>query len=541
MKNASKTSMRSVLLHKVIRRSNIFRSSIRFVTAVFVLTGFAVQSDPYSLEWRPEERWRGFNLGALFQWTPQREKAPSEFLEEDFRLISEFGFNFVRLPLDYRFWTHGGDWRKIDHDRLGIVDRAVSYGVKNGVHVQICFHRIPGYCVNAPFEHKSIFKDDDALAVAKLHWETFAERYRCYSNKDVSFNLMNEPSGVSDSEYARIADVLIDAIRQKDSKRLVFSDGLSGGHYPSFALAGRKGVAQAIHCYAPLAVSHYRATWCSVATASMPPVWPPNADSPAGLLAGPGKPKLHEALLLENLPSGELRIDVAGVSDFVRLSVVADGKGIADFTLRPDEKSSDWDLVSIHPEWGGIRQGGYKRPLKVKLQERVSILELKVVEGDWCTLSGISFVSKEGREAILPIVAEYAAPVFFRQRFNGFSAKCQFNAVCLEADRMNRIYRDSGMEFLYRHLHLEQWDVLSRKGVTVMVGEFGSVEMLPAATNLAWLEDNLKLWKERNWSWAMWGFRGLFGVLDSKRPGVIYEDYKGHKLDRQMLELLQRY
>jgi hypothetical protein len=273
----------------------------------------------------------------------------------------------------------------------------------------------------------------------------------------------------------------------------------------------------------------------------MPPVWPPNADSPAGLLAGPGKPKLHEALLLENLPSGELRIDVAGVSDFVRLSVVADGKGIADFTLRPDEKSSDWDLVSIHPEWGGIRQGGYKRPLKVKLQERVSILELKVVEGDWCTLSGISFVSKEGREAILPIVAEYAAPVFFRQRFNGFSAKCQFNAVCLEADRMNRIYRDSGMEFLYRHLHLEQWDVLSRKGVTVMVGEFGSVEMLPAATNLAWLEDNLKLWKERNWSWAMWGFRGLFGVLDSKRPGVVYEDYKGHKLDRQMLELLQRY
>jgi hypothetical protein len=74
--SVSKTSMRSVLLHKVIRRSNIFRSSIRFVTAVFVLTGFAVQSDPYSLEWRPEERWRGFNLGALFQWTPQREKAP---------------------------------------------------------------------------------------------------------------------------------------------------------------------------------------------------------------------------------------------------------------------------------------------------------------------------------------------------------------------------------------------------------------------------------------------------------------------------------
>lgn len=97
------------------------------------------------------------------------------------------------------------------------------------------------------------------------------------------------------------------------------------------------------------------------------------------------------------------------------------------------------------------------------------------------------------------------------------------------------------MEFLYRRSRLAEWDRLEKKGVWVMVGEFGSPETLPASVNLAWLEDNLKLWKERNWSWAMWGFRGLFGVLDSNRPGAVYENYKGHKLDRRLLELLQRY
>ena len=39
----------------------------------------------------------------------------------------------------------------------------------------------------------------------------------------------------------------------------------------------------------------------------------------------------------------------------------------------------------------------------------------------------------------------------------------------------------------------------------------------------------------------MWNFRGSFGILDSDRKDVQYEDFNGHKLDRKMLELLQKY
>jgi hypothetical protein len=35
--------------------------------------------------------------------------------------------------------------------------------------------------------------------------------------------------------------------------------------------------------------------------------------------------------------------------------------------------------------------------------------------------------------------------------------------------------------------------------------------------------------------------RGTFGILDSERSDVVYEDWHGHKLDRALLELLQRY
>ncbi len=39
----------------------------------------------------------------------------------------------------------------------------------------------------------------------------------------------------------------------------------------------------------------------------------------------------------------------------------------------------------------------------------------------------------------------------------------------------------------------------------------------------------------------MINFRGSFGILDSSRADVGYEDFHGHKLDRKMLELLERY
>ena len=39
----------------------------------------------------------------------------------------------------------------------------------------------------------------------------------------------------------------------------------------------------------------------------------------------------------------------------------------------------------------------------------------------------------------------------------------------------------------------------------------------------------------------MWNFRGSMGVLDSERNDIRYEDFEGHKLDRKLMDLLQRY
>jgi endoglucanase len=90
-----------------------------------------------------------------------------------------------------------------------------------------------------------------------------------------------------------------------------------------------------------------------------------------------------------------------------------------------------------------------------------------------------------------------------------------------------------------RRERIEPWKKLEAKGVGVHVGEWGPFNKTPHAVALAWMRDQLELWKEAGWGWAMWNLRGPFGPLDSGRLDVTYEDFRGHKLDREMLKLLQ--
>jgi len=88
---------------------------------------------------------------------------------------------------------------------------------------------------------------------------------------------------------------------------------------------------------------------------------------------------------------------------------------------------------------------------------------------------------------------------------------------------------------------VDPWIELQQMGVGVHVGEFGCHNQTPHPVVLAWMRDLLSLWKEAGWGWALWNFRGSFGILDSNRADVPYEDFRGHKLDREMLELLREY
>jgi len=314
--------------------------------------------------------WRGFNL--LNKFNGRNDP----FTQRDFEWLAELGFNFVRLPMDYRVWIEDGDWTKFRGSTLKEIDQAVDLGTRHGIHVCLNFHRAPGYTVAKPPEEKSLWSDAEALRVCGVHWAHFAERYQGIPNRQLSFDLFNEPPKLEAQTYRQVVSSVCEAIRKRDTSRLIICDGRDWGNTAPAELT-TLGVAAATRGYSPVQVSHYRASWMNGSDRWPEPTWP---------------------------------LETGGVH---------------------------WD-----------------------------------------------------REAL-------------------------------------------------QTRQIAPWKRLEAQGVGVMVGEFGAYNKTPHHVVLAWMRDYVDLWTAAGWGWAMWNFTGSMGVIDSERADVEYEDWHGHKLDREMLTLVQ--
>lgn len=323
-------------------------------------------------------RWRGFNLLEAFT-----TRSSGNFLEDDFRWIADWGFNFVRIPACYTLWIKNDDPYQLDESMLERLDQAVRWGRQYGIHVCINFHRAPGYSVNPErIEPYNLWKDQAALEAFCFHWQTFARRYKGISSVDLSFNLVNEPARIDADtmtrlDHERVVRRTESLIHQEDPERLVILDGFNWANNPFPELANL-AVAQSCRAYLPMGISHYQARW----------------------VGG------------ENWPE---------------------------------------------PQWPGSQPDGlyWDRP---KLDE-----------------------------------------------------------------------------------HYQQWIDLSKQGVGVHCGEGGAYSFTPHPIVLSWFRDVLEILTPHEIGYALWNFRGAFGILDSGRNDVAYEDWYGHKLDRKYLSLLQEF
>lgn len=367
-------------------------------------------------------RWYGFNLLEYFSTDPDwmkyfPYKNDGMFLENDFRWIRDWGFNWVRLPMDYRFWTDTHNPLKIHEESVVPIDRAIRLGEKYGIHVNLCLHRAPGYCIldimdealtgiHVTKERTNVFTDSKPQDTFVYQWTYFADRYKGISSDKLSFNLVNEPYNpltaaeteemkkVGDKaeefraeamrrhaqEYVRVARAAIESIRKHDPDRLVVTDGLTAGSEPIPRLFDTR-VLQSCHTYNPVQLTHYQCEWArGMLTGSEPePTWP-----------------------------------------------LKDSKG---------------------------------------------------------------------------------------------------NVIC---DR----------EILTRTF--QPWGMLAEQGIPIHFGEMGCYKHTPPQVVLAWFSDTLSVLGELHVGWALWNFRGPFGVLDTERAGTKYEKWHNRQLDRPLLSLLQQ-
>ena len=355
-----------------------------FIAGVFgVAAAGVLHAERNMQDWKPSVMWRGVNLLGMFR-CPTTGLAPDprvdgHFVEWEFKALHDWGFNFARLPLDYRILVKDDSWTSLDENKMKFLDQAIDWGRQYGIHVQVALHRIPGYCILDQTEAFPLGTSPVAQDAACTMWAAFAKRWKGVPNDVLSFNLFNEPTRhTAGANYPPLCRKLIEAIRNEDGERFIMADGNGCASRPVPELYGTPSVGQAFRGYTPHALTHY------------------------------GTDYIH-------------------------------------------------GIPKTSPSW--------------------------------------------------PLAPGYAP-----------------DGLCRSPESSVLQYQDA-----------------LDAGEFCMVGEFGCCNTTPHATALAWMEHCLKLWKGKGLGWALWNLRGRFGIMDSERKDIAYEDLNGHKLDRKMLELLRRY
>ena len=208
----------------------------------------------------------GFNFLWMFsKWDATTLPEAPNLAELDF--IANQGFNFVRIPTDYRFWTQGFDYKNPNEAIFeNYIDKYLEECTKRGLHMCLNIHRAPGYCINRnDLEKHNLWQDTEAQEAFVFLWETFAKRYKGISNKDLSFDMLNEPPdidqyGCTRDIHEKIMRHTIASIRQIDPSREIVLDGLEGGHTAIPELADTNTIHSG-RGYTPFEVSHHKAEW----------------------------------------------------------------------------------------------------------------------------------------------------------------------------------------------------------------------------------------------------------------------------------------
>lgn len=208
--------------------------------------------------------YKGVNLGGWFSQCDYSEERLNNFITEaDFKILSNWKLDHVRIPVDYNiFENDDGTYKDDGFERI---DRAFELCAKYGLNAVLDLHKTAGFSFDNYGENESGFFDSEDLQERFYRlWEKFAVRYGNRPDS-IAFELLNE---VTDKEYIekwnRIAETCIKRIRVYAPDTII----LVGSYWNNSAEAVKDlekpyddKVVYNFHSYDPLKFTHQGAYW----------------------------------------------------------------------------------------------------------------------------------------------------------------------------------------------------------------------------------------------------------------------------------------
>lgn len=215
----------------------------------------------------------GVNLGGWLSQYPRydHEHFQTFITRPDIEQISAWGFDHIRLPVDYPVLESDDAPGQYREDGFQYIDSCLEWCKSAGLGVVFDLHHAPGYSFNNTLrpetQHLNVLFEQQAAQNRFIAlWETIVRRYH-NAGVPILFELLNEVVLPESGPWNALAHKTVAALRQisPDCKIMI-----GGNHYnaaselKNIARLADPNVLYTFHFYEPFLFTHQKAGWTQV-------------------------------------------------------------------------------------------------------------------------------------------------------------------------------------------------------------------------------------------------------------------------------------
>jgi endoglucanase len=218
---------------------------------------------------------RGTNISHwLSQSTRRGEERLRWFTEKDVELIASFGFDHIRLPVDEeQLWDEAG---KKEPEAFQLLHNAIDWCQKQNLRVIVDLHILRSHHFNA--KEKPLWTDPKAQEKFFALWRDLSAELKKYPISLVAYELMNEPVADNAEDWNKLVETLVRQIRQDEPHRKIVIGSNKWQSTSTFDQLrippGDRDIILSFHCYTPMLITHYKASWTGVGKYTGPVNYP---------------------------------------------------------------------------------------------------------------------------------------------------------------------------------------------------------------------------------------------------------------------------